>query len=184
MSYYNTSNNSIVRFTVHDPSRKAVAPFSSLARVVQVQSSIGGTGVNESYSTGGSASWLLTPEQLQNGSLIINPATGSNAWILPDAYSLQEYLGGRGAFNMTANLTSQPNTGLNDYFVLNVYNISTIEGYIVSQSPSSGVKTIVASSSAGQAALTPVLIQLDNVNSPYQTIPGTYTANEVTYQVY
>ena len=37
MSFYQTNNSSIVRFIVHDPAQRVIAPFQSLQRVVQMQ---------------------------------------------------------------------------------------------------------------------------------------------------
>ena len=155
MSFYQTNNSSIVRFNVRDPARQIIAPFQTLQRVAQIQKI--GTGYS-GYFTGTSAgtlnnSFLLTPEQIQNGALIINPAlnTGAN-YTLPSAYSLQEFLGGRGAFNMISQTT-----GANDFFVLNVYNISAATGIIHSFTDGTNQKTIALTGTPGDAVLTPVL---------------------------
>ena len=189
MSFYQTSNSSIVRFNVHDPSKKVIAPFANLTRVVQIANIGAGTGYGGAagtYSTGIAYNnkFYLSPEMLQNGSLIISPTgvTGAGgAYILPSAYDLQEYLGGRGAFNILANLTTASNTGSNDYLVLNVYNLAAATGYIVGHA-SSGIKPIVAAPAANDAALTPVLLQFNSVNSTYATVNG--ANNTVSYTVY
>ena len=109
MSFYDTNNSSIIRFAVHNPAKKVIAPFSNLKRVAAFSNI--GTG-----QAAFSAADALTPELLQNGSLIIKPtSSGNNDYTLPSAYNLQEYLSGRGAFNFDAN-----NTGANDFFVINV----------------------------------------------------------------
>jgi hypothetical protein len=191
MSFYQTSNSSIVRFNVHDPSKKVIAPFANLTRVVQIANIGAGTGYGGAagtYSTGIAYNnqFYLSPEMLQNGSLIISPTgvTGAGgAYILPSAYDLQEYLGGRGAFNMLANLTTASNTGSNDYMILNVYNLTQATGWFVAGPNASGQKPIVAATTTNDAVLTPVLLQFSNVNSPYATIPGTASVNGVTYTV-
>lgn len=205
MSFYQTNNSSIVRFIVHDPAQRVIAPFQTLQRVVQMQNI--GQGYSGYYTgTAGSAlgtvgttnkSWLLTPEQLQNGAIIVNPTGASSGvanpyahYTLPSAYSLQEYLGGRGAFNMAANRVNvgagaNPMTGLNDYFILNIYNISTSTGVIHGFDDGTNQKTIragLAGVGAVDAVQTPVLIQFNNTYSPYATING--VANAVSYTLY
>ena len=187
MSFYQTSNNSIVRFNVHDPSRRVVAPFATMARVCQIESLGAGTGYASSFNTGiaYNDSFFLSPEMLQNGNFIISPTGNSGAggyYLLPNPFDLQESLGGRGVFNMLANLTTAANTGSNDYFVLNVYNTVQATGYFVGYA-GSGVKPIVAATTSGESKLTPVLLQFNNVNSPYATIPGTASNNGVSYTV-
>jgi hypothetical protein len=198
MAFYQTNNSSIVRFTVHDPARQVIAPFATLQRVVQIQNVGSGTGAHYTgtRTAGGNVvlddnSWLLTPEQLANGSLIINPTgAGGNAtcdrYTLPSAYDLQQFLGGRGAFNMAANLVNvaagaNPMNGSNDFFVLNVYNLATHTGYFVAYNNGS-TKPIVAAPAANDAEMTPVLVQFSGVNSPYPTING--VQNSVSYTLY
>jgi hypothetical protein len=195
MSFYQTNNSSIVRFNVRDPARLVVAPFATLQRVVRIENIGAGTGAHytganpwQSSATGTfNNSFFLTPEQIDNGSLIVAPAAGSNSWTLPAPYALQEYLGGRGAFNMAANLVdvtsgANPMTGLNDYFLLNVYNLAAQTGLLYAYDGGSDVKVISAAPAANDASMTPVLIQFERVNSPYATING--VANTVTYNVY
>jgi len=191
MSFYQTTNASIVRFRTMP--RKTIAPFERLDRVVQIQNI--GQGYS-GYFTGAVAgtigvldkSFLLTPEQLQNGALIINPTGASSGvtnpyafYTMPSAYSLQEYLGGRGAFNMLANQTNQQNTGPNDYFILNVYNTATCTGVFVAYDNQSQ-KIIQPAPIGNDAALTPVLIQFNGVNSTYATTNG--VPNYVSYTLY
>ena len=180
MSFYQTNNSSIVRFTVHDPARKVVAPFATLQRVCKIQNIGGGY---SGYYTGTNTNWALQPEQLANGRFIIsaaNNATGG-AFTLPSAYALQEFLGGQGAFNTLDNLTTQANTGANDYFVLNVYNLSTNTGNVVAWDNQSA-KQVAAAATANDAVLTPVLIQFNGVNSSYATVNG--VPNYVSYTLY
>jgi len=196
MSFYQTNNSSIIRFNVHDPARKVIAPFQTMSRVVQIQKI--GQGYS-GYYTGAVAgtssllnkSWLLTPEQLQNGALIINPTGTTNATVnpyafytMPSAFALQEYLGGRGSFNILANQTTQANTGANDYFILNVYNTATCTGVFVAFDNQSQKVIQPATAGVGQtdAALTPVLVQFNGVNSPYATVSG--VPNYVSYTLY
>jgi len=184
MSFYQTSNASIVRFRTVP--RKTIAPFASLARIVQIQS------LGVGYATTGAAftaNGNLTPEQLQNGSVIIRPdTTAGGVYVLPSAYSLQEYLGGRFAFNMAANQVNvgagaNPMTGLNDFFLINFYNLSTATGTVCSFSaPATQAKIIAAATVLDDAALTPVLIQFNGVYSPSATING--VANTVSYNVF
>ena len=183
MSFYQTNNANIVRFSVHDPSRKVIAPFQTLQRVSKIQAIGGGY---SGYYTGTNTNYALTPEQIQNGSLIVNASTYTvgGSYTLPSAYSLQEYLGGRGAFNiLNGNLLSQQNTGANDYFVLNVYNLSTNSGTVIAYDNASS-KIIGPAPVTNDAALTPVLIQFNNVNNTYATLPGTSTANAVSYTLF
>ena len=183
MSFYQTNNANIVRFSVHDPSRKVIAPFQTLQRVSKIQAAGGGY---SGYYTGTNTNYALTPEQIQNGSLIISAATNTTggSFTLPSAYSLQEYLGGRGAFNiLNGNLLTNQNTGANDYFILNVYNLSTNTGNVIAYDNASS-KVIAVASAANDAVLTPVLIQFNNVNNVYATLPGTSTANAVSYTLF
>jgi|UniRef100_A0A6C0HE02 hypothetical protein len=187
MSFYQTTNASIVRFRTIP--RKTVAPFERLDRVVQIQNIGAGTaahytgtnnnGVRSTYNN----SWMLNPEQLQNGAVIIAPTSlGVNGYYtLPSPYLLQEYLGGRFAFNMLANQTTQQNTGANDFFLLNVYNLGPSDAIFVAYDNQSQ-KPIAAPSIPNDARLTPVLIQFNNVNSTYATVNG--TQNTVSYTVY
>jgi hypothetical protein len=197
MSFYQTNNSSIVRFTVRDPLKQVVAPFQNLQRVAQIQKIGAGTGAHFTGACAGTFdnSFLLTPEQIQNGALIINPtgaASGVNrfsTYTLPSAYSLQEFLGGRGAFNMAANLVdigagANPMTGLNDYFILDVYNLATNTGVVKAFNNASEkvIQPAVAGVGLPDASVTPVLIQFSSVNSPYATLNG--VQNTVTYTVY
>ena len=191
MSFYQTNNSSIVRFSVTP--KKVVAPFSSMKRIAAISSV--GKGYS-GYFTGAVAgtigvldkSFLLTPEQLQNGALIINPTGASSGvtnpyafYTMPSAYSLQEYLGGRSAFNMLANQTTQQNTGANDFFLLNVYNLATCTGVFVAYDNQSQ-KIIQPAPIGNDAALTPVLMQFNGVNSTYSSING--VSNYVSYTLY
>ena len=185
MSFYQTSNSNIVRFTVHDPARQVVAPFQTLQRVTKIQAIGGGY---SGYYTGTNTNYFLTPEQIQNGSLIVSAGlnTTGGSFTLPSAYALQEYLGGRGAFNIIGgNFINQQNTGSNSYFILNVYNLSTNTGNVIaydnasSKQISAGFGTVI-----NDTVLTPVLIQFNNVNSTYATLPGTSTANAVSYTLF
>jgi hypothetical protein len=185
MSFYQTSNASIVRFRTTP--RKTVAPFASLARVAQIETLGQGTGYQSSWNTGVAYNnqFYLSPEMLQNGALIISPIGNSGAggyYILPSAYDLQEYLGGRFAFNVSANqVNNQTASSNNDFFVLNVYNIAAATGYVVGHA-GSGIKPIVAAPAANDAALTPVLLQFNSVNSTYASVNG--ANNTVSYTVY
>ena len=181
MSFYQTSNANIVRFRTSP--RKVVAPFATLGRVCQIENLGGGY---SGYYTGTNTNYALTPEQLQNGTLIITAATNTTggSYTLPSAYSLQEYLGGRQAFNISnGNLTTQQNTGANDFFVLNVYNLSTNTGNVIAYDNASS-KQIAVAAAANDAVLTSVLIQFNNVNNVYATLPGTSTANAVSYTLF
>lgn len=183
MSFYQTNNSSLVRFAVHDSAKKVIAPFRTIKRIAQTSLVAGGY---SGYYTGTNTSYALTPEQIQNGSLIVNAASGATggSFTLPSAYSLQEYLGGRGAFNiLNGNLLTNQNTGANDYFILNVYNLSTNTGNVIAYDNASS-KVISAASIANDAVLTPVLIQFNNVNNTYATLPGTSTANAVSYTLF
>jgi len=197
MSFYQTTNASIARFTVRDPLKQVVAPFQNLQRVAQIQKIGAGTGAHFTGACAGTFnnSFLLTPEQIQNGALIINPtgaASGVNpfsTYTLPSAYSLQEFLGGRGAFNMAANLVNigagaNQMTGLNDYFILDVYNLATNTGVVKAFSNASEkvIQPAVAGVGLPDASVTPVLIQFERVNSPYATLNG--VQNTVIYTVY
>uniref|UniRef100_A0A6C0HDM1 Uncharacterized protein n=1 Tax=viral metagenome TaxID=1070528 RepID=A0A6C0HDM1_9ZZZZ len=188
MSFYQTNNSSIVRFSVTP--KKAVAPFSNMKRIAAISSV--GAGYS-GYYTGAVAgtigvankSFLLTPEQIQNGALIINP-TGT--WVsgttnpyahytLPSAFALQEFLGGRGAFNIDSQIT-----GANDFFVLNVYNLATCTGVIHAYTDGTNQKTITQATVQNDAVLTPVLIEFTGVNSSYASVNG--VANYVSYTIY
>ena len=173
MSFYQTSNANIIRFRTAP--RKVVAPFAAMQRVVQIQNIGAGT---TAYNTGTNSNFFLNPEQLQNGALIISPANQSagGSYTLPFAYSLQEFLGGRGAFNMDSQ-----NTGANSFFILNVYNLSTNTGNVVAWDNLSS-KQIVAAPVANDASLTPVLIQFNGVNNSYATVNG--VPNYVSYTLF
>jgi hypothetical protein len=180
MSFYQSNNANIIRFAMNNPAKKIVAPFANIKRIASV--SFVGCGYS-GYFTGTSAgtlnnSFLLTPEQIQNGALIINPVinTGAN-YTLPSAYNLQEFLGGRGAFNMISQ-----NTGANDFFILNVYNIATVTGVIHSFTDGTNQKTITQAAIANDAVLTPVLIEFTGVNSSYASVNN--APNYVGYTIY
>jgi hypothetical protein len=176
MSFYETSNANIIRFAISNPAKKVIAPFNNLKRIAAF-SSVGG-----GYS-GFNTNVALQPEQLQNGQFIIsaaNNATGGS-FTLPSAYSLQQFLGGSDAFNMIGNLTTQANTGLNSYFILNVYNLSTNTGNFIAYDNQSS-KQIAVAAAANDSTVTPVLIQFNGVNSSYATQNG--VANYVSYTLY
>jgi len=176
MSFYGTNNANIIRFAVNNPAKKVIAPFSNIKRIASVSYVGAGTGAHFTGACAGTFnnSFLLTPEQIQNGALIINQATTATAeYTLPSAYSLQEYLGGRGAFNMISQTT-----GANDFFVLNVYNIATATGVIHAFTDGTTQKTITQTSTAGDAVMTPVLIEFTGVNSSYAA------SNYVAYTIY
>ena len=159
MSFYQTNNLPIRRFNVNNPSAKVVSPFATLARVCQIENI--GTG-----SSGYSTALSLTASQVLNGSLIISPTgavtagTGAFAvYTLPSAFNLQEFLGGRNAFNTINNQLAVSNTGANDYFVLNVYNLTTTAAVFSGYDLGTNVKNIVAAGVLNKAVATPVLIQ-------------------------
>ena len=197
MSFYQSNNANIIRFAINNPAKKIVAPFANIKRIASV--SFVGCGYS-GYFTGTSAgtlnnSFLLTPEQIQNGALIINPtgaASGVNpfsTYTLPSAYSLQEFLGGRGAFNMAANLVNlgagaNQMTGPNDYFILDVYNLATNTGVFKAYSNASEkvIQPAVAGVGLPDASVTPVLIQFSGVYSPYASVNG--VQNTVSYTLY
>jgi hypothetical protein len=179
MSFYQTTNASIVRFRTVP--RKLVAPFEALQRVVQVQLVTG-------YTDGAAAILApLTPEQLQNGAVIISPTAASvDTFALPSAYALQQYFGGRFAFNMAANQVNvgagaNQLNGNNDFFLINFYNLSTTAGVLVN-SDNTQTKPITAATIANDAVMTPILLRFSGVNSPLATING--VANAVTYTLY
>jgi hypothetical protein len=179
MSFYQTTNASIVRFRTVP--RKLVAPFEALQRVVQVQLVTG-------YTDGAAAILApLTPEQLQNGAVIISPTAASvDTFALPSAYALQQYFGGRFAFNMAANQVNvgagaNQLNGNNDFFLINFYNLSTTAGIVVN-SDNTQSKPITAATIANDAVMTPILLRFSGVNSPLATING--VANAVTYTLY
>ena len=192
MSFYQSNNANIIRFAINNPAKKIVAPFANIKRIASV--SFVGSGYS-GYFTGTSAgtlnnSFLLTPEQIQNGALIINPVinTGAN-YTLPSAYSLQEFLGGRGAFNMAANLVNvgagaNQLNGSNDYFILDVYNLATNTGVFKAYSNASEkiIQPAVAGVGLPDASVTPVLIQFSGVYSPYASVNG--VQNTVSYTLY
>jgi len=179
MSFYQTTNASIVRFRTVP--RKTVAPFDALQRVVQVQLVTG-------YTDGAAAILApLTPEQLQNGVVIISPTAASvDTFALPSAYALQQYFGGRFAFNMAANQVNvgagaNQLNGNNDFFLINFYNLSQTAGVLVN-SDNTQTKPITAATIPNDAVMTPVLLRFSGVNSPLATING--VANAVTYTLY
>ena len=178
MSFYQTTNASIVRFRTVP--RKLVAPFDALQRVVQVQLIVG--------QADAAAAILapLTPEQLQNGVVIISPTAGTANYALPSAYALQQYFGGRFAFNMAANQVNvgagaNQLNGNNDFFLINFYNLSTPAGLVVN-SDNTQSKPITVAAIANDAVMTPVLLRFSGVNSPLATING--VANAVTYTIF
>ena len=179
MSFYQTTNASIVRFRTVPT--KTVAPFDALHRVVQVQLVTG-------YTDGAAAILApLTPEQLQNGAVIISPTAASvDTFALPSAYALQQYFGGRFAFNMAANQVNvgagaNQLNGNNDFFLINFYNLSTTAGVVVN-SDNTQTKPITAATIANDAVMTPILLRFSGVNSPLATVNG--VANAVTYTLY
>ena len=178
MSFYQTTNASIVRFRTVP--RKTVAPFDALQRVVQAQILVG--------QADAAAAILapLTPEQLQNGVVIISPTAGTDTYALPSAYALQQYFGGRFAFNMAANQVNvgagaNQLNGNNDFFLINFYNLSLTAGLVVN-SDNTQSKPITAATIANDAVMTPVLLRFSGVNSPLATING--VANAVTYTLF
>ena len=152
MSFYQTNNLPIRRFNVNNPSAKVVSPFATLARVCQIEN-IGAGYVAAATGT------ALTASQLLNGSLLISPGAGTNYYTLPSAFNLQEFLGGRNAFNTINNQLAVSNTGANDYFVLNVYNLTTTAAVFSGYDLGTNVKNIVAAGVLNKAVATPVLIQ-------------------------
>ena len=180
MSFYQTTNASIVRFRTVP--RKTVAPFDALQRVVQVQLVTG-------YTDGAAAILApLTPEQLQNGVVIISPTAASvDTFALPSAYALQQYFGGRFAFNMAANQVNvgagaNQLNGNNDFFLINFYNLSSTTAGLVVSSDNTQNKSIAVANAGSDAVMTPVLLRFSGVNSPLATING--VANAVTYTLY
>ena len=179
MSFYQTTNASIVRFRTVP--RKLVAPFDALQRVVQVQLVTG-------YTDGAAAILApLTPEQLQNGVVIISPTAGTDTYALPSAYALQQYFGGRFAFNMAANQVNvgagaNQLNGNNDFFLINFYNLSSTTAGLVVSSDNTQSKPIAVANSGSDAVMTPVLLRFSGVNSPLATING--VANAVTYTIF
>ncbi len=179
MSFYQTTNASIVRFRTVP--RKLVAPFEALQRVVQVQLIVGQADAATAILA------PLTPEQLQNGVVIISPTAGSDTYALPSAYALQQYFGGRFAFNMAANQVNvgagaNQLNGNNDFFLINFYNLSSTIAGLVVNSDNTQSKPIAVAPAANNASMTPVLIRFSGVNSPLATING--VANAVTYTLY
>ncbi|NBX39334.1 MAG: hypothetical protein EBR54_07995, partial [Flavobacteriia bacterium] len=64
---------------------------------------------------------------------IISPTAGTDTYALPSAYALQQYFGGRFAFNMAANQVNvgagaNQLNGNNDFFLINFYNLSQTAG--------------------------------------------------------
>ena len=74
------------------------------------------------------------------------------------------------------------NTGANDFFVLNVYNIATVTGVIHSFTDGTNQKTITQAAIANDAVLTPVLIEFTGVNSSYASVNN--APNYVGYTIY
>jgi len=184
MSFYQTTNASIVRFRTVP--RKLVAPFEALQRVVTIQQLTASTYASAAASIAAGAA--LTPEQLQNGALIIpSTQTASRFFGLPTAYALQQYFGGRFAFNMAANQVNvgagaNQLNGNNDFFLINFYNLSETAGLVVN-SDNTQSKPIAANPTiANDAVMTPVLLRFSGVNSPLATVNG--VANAVTYTLY
>ena len=152
MSFYQTNNLPIRRFNVNNPSAKVVSPFATLARVCQIEN------IGAGYVAAATAT-ALTASQLLNGSLLISPGAGTNYYTLPSAFNLQEFLGGRNAFNTINNQVSVSNTGVNGYFVLNVYNTSTSTALFCGYDSASNSKPIGVGQAGGDVSVTPVLIQ-------------------------
>ena len=161
MSFYQTNNNPIRRFNVRDHNKKVVSPFQSMARICQIENLGNGTGAYYTGSNPAGTSYFLTSSQLLNGAVIVSP-TGlygvAGVYTLPSAFNLQEFLGGRASFNTVNNQLSNANTGLNDYFLLNVYNLTTATGFF-SAYDNLSIKTITAASLTNKVVTTPVLIQ-------------------------
>ena len=158
MSFYQTSNVPLRRFNVHDPNKKVVSPFQAMARICQIESIGQGTGANYTGSNPAGLNYFLTSSQLLNGAVLISPTGGGGVYTLPSAFNLQEFLGGRNAFNTVNNQIANANTGLNDYFLLNVYNLTTATGFF-SAYDNLSIKTITAASLTNKVVTTPVLIQ-------------------------
>jgi hypothetical protein len=184
MSFYQTTNASIVRFRTVP--RKLVAPFEALQRVVTIQQLTASTYASAAASIAAGAA--LTPEQLQNGALIIpSTQTAGQFFGLPTAYALQQYFGGRFAFNMAANQVNvgagaNQLNGNNDFFLFNVYNLSTNTTTFVNGNNSADVKVIAVAPAANDASMTPILLRFSGVNSPLATING--VANTVSYTIF
>ena len=184
MSFYQTTNASIVRFRTVP--RKLVAPFEALQRVVTIQQLTASTYTTAADSIAAGAA--LTPEQLQNGALII-PSTqvAARFFGLPTAYALQQYFGGRFAFNMAANQVNvgagaNQLNGNNDFFLFNVYNLANVTTTFVNGNNSADVKVIAQAPAANDASMTPILLRFSSVNSPLATING--VANTVSYTIF
>ena len=161
MSFYQTNNQPIRRFHVNDPSKKVVSPFQSMARICQIENIGSGTGAYYTGSNPLNTNYFLTSSQLLNGAVIVSP-TGLNGaagvYTLPSAFNLQEFLGGRAAFNTVNNQLANCNTGLNDYFLLNVYNTNVSSGTFVAYDNLSS-KNIAPAVVYNDVVSTPVLIQ-------------------------
>ena len=159
MSFYQTNNQPIRRFHVNDPSKKlAIAPFQSMARICQIENLGNGTGANFTGSNPAGLNYLLTSSQLLNGAVLISPTGGGGFYTLPSAFNLQEFLGGRAVFNTVNNQLANANTGLNDYFLLNVYNTNVSSGTFVAYDNLSS-KNIAPAVVYNDVVVTPVLIQ-------------------------
>ena len=147
MSFYDTTNPS--RFNIITPKR-AVAPFGALNRLSSTVALSSGAAVAGDIT--------LTSEQLKNGSLIVDAVTGALNFVLPSAFSLQQFLGGAKVVGDNVNNTS------NEYFILDVYNLSTNgNGTVSAGTDGSGSKVIAAATTANDARHTPVLIQFTAV---------------------
>jgi len=147
MSFYDTTNPT--RFNIITPKR-AVAPFGALNRLSSTVALSSGAAVAGDIT--------LTAEQLKNGSLIVDAVTGALNFILPSAYALQQFLGGAKVVGDHVNGTS------NEYFILDVYNLSTNgNGTVSAGTDGTGSKIIAAAATQNDARLTPVLIQFTAV---------------------
>ena len=170
MSFYQTNNLPIRRFNVNNPSAKVVSPFATLARVCQIEN------IGAGYVAAATAT-ALTASQLLNGSLLISPGAGTNYYTLPSAFNLQEFLGGRNAFNTINNQLAVSNTGANDYFVLNVYNLNTQTGVFWSYDGLSS-KGVTPALAYNKVVSTPVLIQFTATGLPsFGTATSTFNNN-------
>ena len=158
MSFYQTNNQAIRRFNVHDPNKKVVSPFQPMARICQIESIGQGTGANFTGSNPAGLNYLLTSSQLLNGAVLISPTGGGGFYTLPSAFNLQEFLGGRAVFNTVNNQLANCNTGLNDYFLLNVYNLTTATALFTAYDNLT-TKAIAAAAVSQKVVTTPVLIQ-------------------------
>ena len=141
MSFYDTTNP--VNFSINAPKR-AIAPFGALNRLA-------------SATYVGTSSLTLTASQVVNGAIVVAPTAGQT-FTLPAAFALQQFLGGAKVVGDNVNNTS------NEYFILDVYNLSTNgNGTVSAGTDGTGSKAIAAAAAENDARLTPVLIQFDAV---------------------